>query len=84
MLFAINLELQAGETFSSVTALGTDMRGFTYQLAVEQVLRVPNFNWLTTVIVRLPDDQTISGDLSITLSIRGTTSNAARVAIKSG
>src|SRR5687768_16507151 len=84
MLFAINLELQAGETFSSVTARGTDMRGFTYELPVEQVLRVPNFNWLTTVIVRLPNDQTISGDLSITVSIRGTTSNAVRIAIKSG
>ena len=84
MFFVTNLELLAGETVASVTAQGTDLRGFTYNLPVEQVLKVPNFNWLTTVIVRLPDDQTITGDLSITVSIRGANSNAARIAIKGG
>jgi endonuclease/exonuclease/phosphatase family metal-dependent hydrolase len=82
MLFATNLDFLAGETLASVTARGTDSRGFTYDLPVEQVYKVPNYTWLSAVIVRLPDDQTISGDLVVTLSMHGGMSNAVRVAIK--
>jgi endonuclease/exonuclease/phosphatase family metal-dependent hydrolase len=82
MLFATNLDFLAGETVSSVTARGTDSRGFTYDLPVEQVNKVSAYTWLSEVIVRLPDDQTISGDLVVTLSMHGGMSNAVRVAIK--
>jgi hypothetical protein len=83
MLFATNLDLQAGETISVVAARGTDSRGFTYNLPVEQVGKVPNFSWLSFVVVRLPDDVTISGDLVVTITLRGVFSNAGRVAIRS-
>jgi hypothetical protein len=38
--------------------------------------------WLSAIFVRLPDDQTISGDLTINLGMRGGVSNTVRVAIK--
>ena len=82
MLFATNLDFLPGETIASVTLSGIDSRGISYNLPVEDVLKVPGYTWLTAVIVRLPDDQTLSGDLSITLSMRGGVSNAVRVAIK--
>jgi endonuclease/exonuclease/phosphatase family metal-dependent hydrolase len=82
MLFATNLDFLPGETLSSVTARGTDSRGISYDLPVEQVLKVPSYSWLSTVTVRLPDDQAISGDLSISLSMRGGVSNTVRLAIK--
>src|ERR1043165_9956569 len=82
MLFAANLDFLAGETISSITIRGTDSRDNTYDLPVEQVLKVPNNTWLSAIFVRLPDDQTISGDLSINLGMRGGVSNSVRVAIK--
>ena len=82
MLFAKNLDLLAGETASSVSVHARDSRGITFELAVEQVLKVPNFSWLSTVIVRLPDDRTINGDLFVTVGIRGGSSNTAKVGIR--
>lgn len=83
MLFATTLELLSGETPSVITVRAVDARGNSYQLPVEQVLKFSNLNWLTTLIVRLPDDTTITGDLLINISIRGAVSNNALIAIKS-
>ena len=82
MLFATNLELVAGETTSSVSVRARDSRGINYDLPVEQVNKVPNFTWLSEVIVKLPDDTTIAGDLVVTVGLRGALSNAARVGIR--
>ena len=82
ILFATNLDLLAGETVASVTAQATDSRGSFYNLAVEQVRKVPNFAWLTAVFIRLPEDQTISGDLLVTLSMRGVNTNTVRIGIR--
>lgn len=82
MLFAVNLELLSGETASSITVRGTDPRGQTYELPVEQVVKFPNLSWLSSLVVRLPDDSTINGDLAITVSLRGAVSNTTFVAVK--
>jgi endonuclease/exonuclease/phosphatase family metal-dependent hydrolase len=82
MLFATNLELLAGETKSSVSVRAKDSRGISYDLSVEQVNKVPNFTWLSEVVVKLPDDSTIAGDLVVTVGLRGGVSNAARVGIR--
>jgi endonuclease/exonuclease/phosphatase family metal-dependent hydrolase len=81
-LFAANLEFLPGETLSSLSVRATDSRGLSFDLPVERAAKVPNFSWLTEVIVKLPDDQSIIGDLTMVLGIRGTVSNAARVSIK--
>ncbi len=82
MLFATNLDLLAGETTSSVSVRARDSRGINYDLPVEQVNKVPNFTWLSEVVVKLPDDTTITGDLVVTVGLRGAVSNAARVGIR--
>lgn len=82
MLFATNLELLAGETPSSVSVRATDSRGLAFDLPVERLAKVRDFGWLSEVIVRLPDDQSINGDLTVTIGIRGAVSNAARVGIR--
>jgi endonuclease/exonuclease/phosphatase family metal-dependent hydrolase len=82
ILCATNVQLQAGETLAVLVLRGTDQRGYTYQLPVEQIMSVPNFSWLTALTVRLPDDQTITGDLSINLNLRGVVSNIVRINIR--
>jgi len=82
MLFTTNLQLLSGETASAITVRAVDSRGYSYTLPVEQVLKFSNMSWLTTLIVRLPDDPTISGDLLINVNFRGAVSNNAWIAIK--
>lgn len=82
LLFATNLNLLSGETGADITVRATDSRGYTYTLAVEQVTKFANLDWLTELTVRLPDDSSISGDLSINASFHGATSNSVAVGIK--
>ena len=82
MLFAENLDLLQGEDLSVVTAQAVDAQNTLYPLAVEYVGKVPDFNWLSSVIVRLPDTQSFNGDLSIGVSLRGANSNGAVLSIK--
>lgn len=81
LLFATTLELLPGETPSSLSVHATDSRGIGFVLPVERLFKVPGFSWLSALVVRLPDDQSIDGDLNVTLGIRGATSNAVRVGI---
>jgi hypothetical protein len=83
ILFTLNLDFLAGETASSVTVRATDSRHIPYNLIVEQVRKVANLPWLTAVFVRLPDDQSINGDLLVTLNMRGFNTNTVRIGIKS-
>ena len=82
MLFAENLDLLQGEDFSVVTVQAVDAQNTPYLLSVEYVGKVPGFNWLSSVIVRLPDTQSFSGDLSIGVSLHGANSNGAVLSIK--
>lgn len=82
LLFATNLNLLSGETASAVTGSATDSRGNTYALVVEQVTKLADMDWLTVLTVRLPDDTTISGDLSVSVTLRGITSNNVAIGIK--
>jgi hypothetical protein len=82
MLFASKLDFLSGEGVSSVTVRALDSRGIFYDLPVEQVRKVPGQSWLSAVIVRLPEDQSIKGDLLVTLAMRGAFTNTVRVAIR--
>ena len=82
LLFAVNLELLPGETPDSITMRGTDSRGFTYPLVVEQVTKFAGVSGLTVLTVRLPDDTTISGDLAVNATLRGAVSNHIFLGIK--
>lgn len=78
MLFAFNVELLSGENSAVVTALAEDSQG-SYPLMVESVRKVPNFNWLTQVVVRLPDQLANKDEVLVSIALRGIASNKALV-----
>ena len=71
-----------GETISVVTAQTEDSAHTTYPLTVEYVGKVPNFDWLTQVNVRLPDGISGPGDFLVSISLRGAMSNKVIVGIR--
>src|SRR5215813_3292553 len=80
-IFAMNLELLAGEGANAFTADVQDAAGKLYPLSVEYVGQVPNFPGITMVIVRLADDLGDVGDVLLRLNLHGMASNRVRVAI---
>ncbi len=74
-LFGTNLDLLPGETASAVTARARDSQSRNYDLTVESVGKVPGIDTLTQVVVKLPDALAQAGDVSISVSLRGQTSN---------
>lgn len=82
MLFAVNLDLLPGENSSAVTARAEDSQMNVYSLTVEYVGAVPDFNWLTQVIVKLPDNLPTGQDVLVSITWHATTSNKARITIK--
>ena len=80
-LFAMNLDLANGEDASAVTVEAEDSQHRIIQLPVEYVGKVPGFAWLSQVVVKLPDSVGGSGDIAITLILRGAKSNKATLRI---
>jgi hypothetical protein len=78
-LFAMNLDLLTGENASAVTARAEDAAMNVYPLSVEFVGKVPGFDWLTQVIVRLPDNTPAGQSIFVSATLRGKTSNKVRV-----
>lgn len=82
MLFAVNLDLLPGENSSAVTARAEDSQLNLYPLTVEYVGAVPDINWLTQVVVKLPDNLPAGQDVLVSITLHGQTSNKARLRIK--
>jgi hypothetical protein len=83
MLFAMNVDLQPGETSSIITAQAVDSLDRVYPLTIEYVGKVPNMGWLTQLNIRLPDELKAVGDVRVFISLRGLNSNKALISIKS-
>jgi hypothetical protein len=81
LVFAIGTKLPDGEQASLVTATAEDSTGTVRPLTVESARKVPNFPWLTQVVVKLTD-QIVPGDVKIRISRSGQTSNPVNVALK--
>jgi hypothetical protein len=81
VLFCTNLNLQAGESISVVTARAVSSFGVIYDLPVEYVGNVSGMSWLSNVIVRLPDDPALQGNLSVAIALRGLGSNSVTIAL---
>lgn len=81
MLFAMNLQLQPGETASAVTADAEDADHTLYQLTVEYVGPVPENPWASSVIIRVPENLPATGDVLVRIKYRGLASNRVRVGI---
>ncbi|HEY5883372.1 MAG TPA: M12 family metallo-peptidase [Pyrinomonadaceae bacterium] len=80
--FVLGLELSSGEDISVVTAQLEDAGQKTYPLKIEYVGKVPGFDWLTQVTIRLPDDFLIAGDYRVTVNLRGAVSNKVVIGIR--
>ncbi|MEP6922794.1 MAG: hypothetical protein ABI967_16875, partial [bacterium] len=81
MLFAMQLELQPGDTASAVTVQAEDGTHHIYSLPVEYVGPTPDQPWATAVIVRLDSTMGDVGDVLVKLTYRGVSSNRVRVGI---
>ena len=81
-LFGINVDLSSGENASAVTATARDSRSRSYSLKVEFVGKVPKLDWLTQVVVRLPDELANAGDVWISINLHGQTSNEVLFNVK--
>jgi uncharacterized protein GlcG (DUF336 family) len=78
MLFAMNLQVQAGET---VTADAEDAGHTIYPLTVEHVGSVPDQPWATALVVSLAENLPEAGDVLVRIRYRGVESNRVRVGI---
>jgi len=75
----MNMDLMAGEDKSAVTARAEDASLNVYPLTVEFVGKVPGFDWLTQIVVRLPDNTPTGQTLFVSATLRGKTTNKVRV-----
>jgi len=82
MLLATDADLLPGETLAVVTATAEDTLHRVYGLSVEYLEKVPLFDWLTQVGVRLPDQLINGGDVDVSITIAGLVSNKVRVTIR--
>jgi hypothetical protein len=82
MLFSPNLSLMPSDSFSSVTVQAEDSQQQSYPLTVEFVGTVPQHEWLTQIVVRLPEEVTTAQALRVNLSYRGAVSNKAMISVK--
>jgi hypothetical protein len=80
-LFALNLQLLAGEDTSVVTVSAQDELGISYSLPVEYVGPIAGTNGLSQIIVRLPDTIGSAHELRLKINLRGQPSNVAAIQI---
>ncbi len=77
-LFATNLDLTPGPV---VTAQAVDSQQMSHPLLVESVGTMPAFLGFTQIVVKLPDGIVNAGDLHVTITVRGRTSNSVLVGV---
>lgn len=82
MLFGINLDLLTGENSSAVTGRAEDALLNVYPLTIEFVGKLTDPASVSQVIVRLPDNLPTGQDVWVSLTLRGQTSNKARIRIR--
>jgi hypothetical protein len=80
-VFVQGVELNSTETPSSVLVQLEDNQNHIYPLVVEDVRKVPNFDWLSQIVVKLPDSIDSEGDFRITITFRGATGNKPLIRI---
>jgi glucose/arabinose dehydrogenase len=77
-LFATNLRLASGLV---ITAQAVDSQQTNHVLTVESVGAVPVFEGFTQIVVKLPDGIVNAGDLQMTITVYGKTSNVVLVGV---
>jgi glucose/arabinose dehydrogenase len=82
VFFGTNLDLLPGDTSTAVTARAEDAQMNIYPVTVEFAGKVPDYEWLTQVMVRLPDNLPTGQDILVSVTLHGQTSNKVRIRIK--
>jgi uncharacterized protein (TIGR03437 family) len=82
MLFVSDLELEAGDTVSDVLVNAQNSVVGTVQLPIEYMGKAPFSESITQIEFILPDGLNNAGDVWITISLHGITTNQARLCIK--
>jgi len=77
MLFAMNL--QPNETSDAVTADAEDTQHTLYPLTVEYVGPVPDNPWVSSVVIRVPENLPATGDVLVRIKYRDLASNRVRI-----
>jgi hypothetical protein len=78
-LFVTNFELLPGEDFHTVFSARLTSQQGTVNLPVEYVDKVPGTSWLTSIVVCLDQQVVDVGDLTISLTLRGVSTNTALI-----
>jgi hypothetical protein len=82
-LFAVNLEPLPGEDTTDITVRVEDSQQRVHDASIEFIGKVPSFDWITQVNIRLPDSVINAGELYITLSLNGRISNKVVIKLRS-
>jgi probable HAF family extracellular repeat protein len=80
-ILARNIETTTGENVAPPTVNAVDSLQRAISLPVEFVGKVPQFSWLTQIVVRLPDELEAAGEIQLSISVRGRTSNKAVITV---
>jgi hypothetical protein len=80
-LFVVGVLLQASDV-PFITATAEDGQQHVFDLPCEAAARVNNLSWMSQVTLRLPDALVGVGDLNVSVSVRGVTSNKATLRVE--
>jgi hypothetical protein len=81
-LFGTNMDLVPGEDSSAVMVRAEDAQSVVYPAPVEFVGKVPGFDWLTQIVVKLPDNVPANQSVFFSATLRDKTTNKVRVRIQ--
>jgi hypothetical protein len=81
VFFAKDLGLLPGEGVEVITAEAEDAAHVIYPLRVEFVSPLPELGGINQIVIRLTGDLEDAGDVLVTITVHGLTSNKARISI---
>ncbi len=82
MIFSPNLSLMPADSFSTVSAQAEDRQHNIYPLTVEFIGKIPQYDWLAQIVVRLPDKLGSVDALWVSIGYRGAVSNKVLISLK--
>jgi hypothetical protein len=82
LVLVISLILFVLIGISALTAQGEDVQQAAYPLPVEYVGKMPGYDWLTQIVVKLPADINGNDKLWVSINLHGAISNKVPVRIK--
>ena len=81
VLFAVNAEQLPGESSTEITARA-ETSSQTYNLAIESTAKVPGYDWLRQIIVKLPDGIGSAGEIYLSINMHRAESNKVLVKVR--